>query len=542
MRSFLIPGLLAFVATSALADVTYSVIGYPDTDAGSFGVLINGKITKLSTSNTTYPLWSTKVVGASPSSGYRYVKLSPSGAVIQRESFLRYFTDRKLTKTPNEFFLRQVTKTVLPSIPQVYTSVRPKSSKAFDDTQIATIHLTADPAIFADMVANPLDEERKAIKASFRFINADTVYNAEEVKLKISGHGSRKFKKLSLRVKFDDDKGETFFDRPIIKLRNEAYDPTMIREKLYIDSLNSIGVRTSQGAWVRVYVNGKPFGFHLMVEDIETPFLQGTFHDGKLKPKELGSLYQMGSHVIGQEATLQYAGPLTANYNAEIYSNKNLGANTKDEPMAQLISFFKTLQDYDPTLPGGIKFWNSRLDLDGFLRSMAMEYLAGAWDAYWWKGNNYFMYFNPTEARWQFIPTDFDSTFSDGNLADVLTTYKKFAARRLARKGKDHPLITKLIYKNKEINARFEAILGQFVKKTFNPTVLEPRINAYEKMIQDEVQWDYALDRSKNPGKTFGFTITDFHKSITGPVKNVNQGIKPWIKARAKDTPPQLKK
>ncbi|KAI1289111.1 hypothetical protein EDD11_009390 [Mortierella claussenii] len=539
MRLVLLSGLLALTST-VFADVTYSVVGFPGSNNITFGVLINGVITPLTTSPSTFPLWSATVVGAKASSGYRYVQLSEQGAVLQREPFLRVFQDKKAIRTANEFFLRHTTQTTLPTIPQVYGDVRPKPSQAFDDSLIGTIHLTPDPAAFADMVANPLDEERKAIRAGFRFINANTVYSTAEVKLKVSGHGSRKFKKLSLKVKFAEDKGETFFDRPIIKLRSESNDPAVMREKLYIDALNSVGVTTTQGAWVRVYVNEKPFGFHLMVEDIDLPFLRGTIHHGNSEPKELGALYKMGSHVVGQEATLQYTGPKTADYNQEVYANDNLGVNTKDEPLAQLISFMKDLQEYDPTLPGGIKFWSSRLDLDGYLRSMAMEYLAGAWDAYWWKGNNYFLYFNPTLARWQFIPTDFDSTFSDGGLADVLTTYKKFAARRLSRSGKDHPLITKLIYKNKEINTLFEQILLNIVKGVFNPTVLEPRIDIYEKMIEDEVKWDYSLDRSANPGRTFNYNINDFHKSIVAGVTGVNNGIKPWIKLRAQSVPTQV--
>jgi spore coat protein CotH len=391
------------------------------------------------------------------------------------------------------------------------------------------------------MVANPLDTERKAIKASFRFINAATVYSAAEVKVKVSGHGSRKYKKLSLRVKFDEDKGETFFDRPIIKLRASAAEPTFIREKLYIDNLNALGVKTTQAAWVRVYVNNKPFGFHLLVEDIETPFIRNLFHDGApLKDKELGSLYQMGSHVIGEEGTMLFNGSLTANYNPEIYSNKNLGANTKEEPMAQLIAFMKDLMEYDPTLANGLKFWNTRLDVTQFLKSMVLEYLTGAWDGSWWKGNNFFMYFHPTEARWQFIPTDFDSTFSDGSLADVAVPYKQFAASRLRRKNKDHPLITKLIFKNKEINKEFEKILLNTVTKVFNNGVLEPRINAYEKFIEAEAAWDFSLNRSKNPGKDPKFTIDTFHNSLTGPVTGITYGVKPWIKYRATDVPKQL--
>ncbi|KAF9124329.1 hypothetical protein BGW39_008293 [Mortierella sp. 14UC] len=543
MRSIIIPGLLALIASSALADVVYNVVGYPDTEKGAFGVLINNKLTPLTTTEATFPLWSANVVGANPSSGYRYVKLNDDGAIVGKEKFLRRIATSKARKTPNEFYQRQNTFATYPGLPQVYPSVRPKPSKAFDDTQIATIHLTADPAVFADMVANPLDTERKAIKASFRFINADTVYSAAEVKVKVSGHGSRKYKKLSLRVKFDEDKGETFFDRPIIKLRSESSEPTFIREKLYIDNLNAIGVRTTQAAWVRVYVNNQPFGFHLLVEDIETPFIRGTFHDGApLKDKELGSLYQMGSHVIGEEGTMLYNGSLTANYNPEVYSNKNLGANTKEEPMAQFIAFMKDLMDYDPTLPNGLKFWNARMDVNQFLRSMVLEYLTGAWDGSWWKGNNYFMYFHPTEARWQFIPTDFDSTFSDGNLADVAVPYRQFAASRLRRKNKDHPLVTKLIFKNKEIRKEFEKILLATVNQVFNNAVLDPRIAAYEKFIEAEAAWDFSVDRSKNPGKDPKYTIDTFHKSLTGPVTGITYGVKPWINYRATDVPKQLGK
>ncbi|GJJ69244.1 spore coat protein H [Entomortierella parvispora] len=540
MRIFVLSTALALAATGALADVTYNVVGFPE-DKGSFGVVINKKMTPMTTTNATYPLWTVTVPGASGGSGWRYVKLSPEGKEIQRESFLRSFVNKKSTVTDNQVFLRINTKTSLPALPQVYTNVEPLPSKAFDETQMATIHITANEADFADMVAHPLDEERKALKCGFRFINADTIYSAAEVKVKVSGHGSRKYQKLSLRVKFDQDKGETFFDRPIIKLRSETSDPTLIREKTYGDILNAIGVKASQAAWVRVYVNNKPFGFHLMMEDIEEPFLRTTIHKGQQVPKDLGSLYQMGSHVVGEEATMLYLGPNTTNYNPETYENKIRGDNTKAEPMAQLIAFMKDLQEYDPTLPNAVKFWNTRLDVDGFLKAMVMEYLAGAWDSYWWKGNNFFMYYNPVNARWQFIATDFDSTFSDGGRADVLTTYKKFAASRMRRSGKDHPLVSKLIYKNKEINALFEKTLLTVTQKVFNPNVLNPRLDAYAKMIEDEVKWDLAINRSKNPGKK-SFSFDDFQKSMNGPVTGVTIGIKPWIAGRAKDVPPQITK
>ncbi|KAF9960869.1 hypothetical protein BGZ70_008457, partial [Mortierella alpina] len=354
MRFYLLPGLLA-VISGALADVTYNVVGFPATDGSSFGVSVQGKVTKFTTSPETFPLWSGKVAGVTASSKYRYVSLAADGSVIEQESFSRAFANTQDTATLNEVYMRKPSKK-LKKLPQVYSDVRPKPSSAFDDNQIGTIHMTADPTAYEEMMADPLNEDRKAIKATFKFINTHTTYSVAEAKVKISGHGSRKFKKVSLRIKFDEDKGETFFNRPIIKCRSSSNDPTQMREKVYFDILNSVGVPTAQGAYVRVYVNGKPYGLCLMAEDIETPYIRTTIHGGSLETKELGSLYQMGSHVIGYEASLMYNGSKTADYHPEIYSNKNLGdptKNTKEEPMTQLIAFLKELMEYDPTMAGG---------------------------------------------------------------------------------------------------------------------------------------------------------------------------------------------
>ncbi|KAK3840983.1 MAG: coth protein-domain-containing protein [Linnemannia gamsii] len=536
MRIIFMSGLLA-LASRAFSDVTYSVIGFPDAKTNTYAVEIDKEMYNLQTSEATFPLWSANVADVSASSGYRYVQLNNKDDVVVREKFLRHFTNNDATATLNEFFNRQTTITTLPSIKQVYKDTRPKPSKAFDSSQIATIHLTADPDTFSDMMKNPLDEKRKAIKAGFKFINTDTVYSVGEVSLKVSGHGSRKNKKVSLRIKFDDDKGETFFDRSVIKLRAQYIDPTMIREKLYIDILNAVGVSSYQGSYVRVYVNGKPHGFYLMVEDIEEPSFVSTIHHGD--KKALGSLFQMGS---GHKATMVYKGPRTANYDPMVYENKIRGDNPKDEPMQQFIAFMKDLKDWNPAAAGGVAYWNQRLDLDGYLRSMALEYLAGAWDSFWWRGNNYFMYFNPQRKVWQFIPTDFDHTFTSDSHPDVDTTYKKFAQSRLRNGSKNHPLVTKLIYKNKDINKQFENTLLTISRGVFNNKALDARINAYETQIKQDVAWDFSIDRSKQPGENLDWKITDFHNAIKGPVKNVPDGIKPWIASRAKSVPGQIGK
>ncbi|KAF9997388.1 hypothetical protein BGZ65_007032, partial [Modicella reniformis] len=501
MIILILPGLLA-VVSSVFAAVTYNVIGFPGATDNSFAVEIDKKLYPLRTSKTAHPLWSGVVTGASASSSYRYVELNKNGDVVKSEKSLRSLENASASATLNEFFDRKTTINKLPTIKQVYKDIRPSPSKAFDNSQIATIHLTVDQAALNDMLGHPLVKRKLA--AGFKFINANNVYSVDKVELKVSGRASRNFNKVSLGIKFDIAKGETFFNRPIIKLRAERTDPSMLREKLYTDILNSAGVSTAQGSYARVYANGKPLGLFLMIEDIDAPFLMNTIHHGEIKDvSAVGSLYKInsGKSGSGRWAALRYQG-----------------------------------SHWNSASTGGVNYWNQRLDLQGYLRSMAVEYLTGAWDSFWWRANNYFMYFNPQRNVWQFIPTDFDHTFSDGNRLGVNTTYKDYG-QTLPGGGKpDFPLVNKLIYKNKDTNQEFENILLDITKGVFNSDVLNACLKAYVTQIEQDVAWDYSIDRSHLPGKDPAWTIATFHKSINGPGKS----LEAWIEARAKSVHREL--
>jgi spore coat protein CotH len=311
-----------------------------------------------------------------------------------------------------------------------------------------------------------------------------------------------------------------------------------MREKLYIDMLNAIGVPTQQGAWVRLYVNSNPIGLYLMVDDIGSSFVKQTIHHGDPFQTK-GSLWQMNAPQVDIQADLVYIGPNATEYPNDCYKMKTLGSNPTLEPMSQLIQFMKDLKDFDVNSTDSIAFWEQRMDLDGFLKNMAMEYLGGSWDAYWWSGSNYFMYFNPAmnPGKWQWISTDFDGTFGDGDPTDILTTYESWSNDTISH---DHPLVSKLILRNKAIADRFQGILKDIVSYAFKPEGLFPRIDAYEKMLSLDIQWEYSINRAKYPGKTNSWTVQDFHQSLIGPVKDMNLGVKPWITGRTQGVEQQF--
>ncbi|KAF9384184.1 hypothetical protein CPB97_005881 [Podila verticillata] len=514
---------LAALASVAFADITFNVVGYPSSSTGIFGVSVGSKITKLSSNETSFPVWSGTVPGTDNNVEYSYVELSAAGTPVKTETFTRKLNDTKATGTLNEFFERPVTVWDLPKIPYTYLATFPSKTKAFKQKQIATIHVTAPAAQISDLLANP--ENGKSYHVDFRFINSKTIHSVRNITLKTSGKSSKAHSKQAFKFKFDTDFNQTFFHRPNIKLRSMVMDPTMMREKLYIDMLNSAGIPTQQGAWVRLFINNEPYGLYLMVDDIKKSFLKQTVHGGDATVQR-GSLIQANAFI--NKASLEYVGPASKDYDPDCYASQNLGNNPADDPLKELISLMSDLKSFDPSAPNAIQFWNeTRLDFDGVLRNMALEYLGAAFDNYWMSASNYFIYKNPTigpAGKWQWLPTDFDGTFGNGSPQSTVDTYKNW----YDFKAGDHPLVSKLILQNKDINALFEQILKELVSTAFKPEALVPRIQTYNKMLSLDAQWDISLTR-KSPGINNGFTFDDFNNNLNMRTKDMSFGLIPFV-------------
>ncbi|KAG0100259.1 hypothetical protein BGZ93_003129 [Podila epicladia] len=508
--------------------ITFNVVGFPTATANVFGVDIGGAVTKLATNESIFPLWSGVVPGTNSAVEYKYVELTPAGAPVKAESFTRKLNSTTDTHTWNEFFERPVTYHQVPRLPYTYQNLWPSKSKAFKEDQVATLHLTGPVASIAAINVNP--EAEVEAKVTVRFINAKTLYTQNNITLRTSGKSSKEFAKQSYKLKFDTDYNQTFFSRPNLKLRSMATEPTLIRERTYIDVLNAVGVPTQQGTYVRLYINSVAYGLFLMVDDIKRSFLKQTVHGGDdtVIP---GSLVQMNAPSVNEQASLQWLGALGAAYNKDAYISQNLGSNLVTEPLAQLIAFMADLNAFDPvatTDPVG--YWTNRLDLDGFLRNMALEYLMGSFDNYWMAGSNYFMYFNPklgTAGKWQWLPTDFDGTFGNGATIDPTASYKN-----LSTFNPDHPLVSKLIIKNSQINAMFVKVLKEIVSTTFKPEAMNPHMEGLNKMLSLDAQWDFSLTRM-SPGKDLKFTWDDFNNNLVNITKEMSGALKPWVASRA---------
>lgn len=236
----------------------------------------------------------------------------------------------------------------------------------------------------------------------------------------------------------------------------------------------------------------------------------------------------MNAPTLTDQADLVYKGPSNSSYDPAAYTDVVLGNNTAAAPLDQLIQFMLDLQNFDPvntTDPVG--YWNNtRLDLDGFLRNMACEYLMGSFDAYWMSGSNYFLYYNPSlgaSGKWQWVPTDFDGTFGNGFPVSTLSPYQT-----VYNFQPDHPLVSKLIIKNVAINGLFQEVLKEIVSTSFKPAGLFPRIATYNQMLSADYLWDSTLNRT-GQGIVTGYTWSDFNNNLDNITKDMQYSVKGWI-------------
>ncbi|KAG0043371.1 hypothetical protein BGZ83_011475 [Gryganskiella cystojenkinii] len=495
-----------------MAEVTFNLVGLREKGTDEFGVLINDKLTKLTTTKENYPLWSANVAGIDAPLEYTFVQIDKAGKVEKMEKGARKLPTGA-QHTPNDFFDRPNTLSNLPPLPQVYENKLRQDSPFFREGYIGNIFVEGDPAKIEYINKKSNDLHPNDVKVNFHYIGANDNVRINDVDFNLSGASAKEYAKLAYQFKFPGK--NPFLDHATLKLRNEETDATMMREKLYVDILNSIGVPAQQASYVRLFFNGKPVGLYVAVEEMKEQWVKKVLHP-EVKKVKTGALWKMNS-CCGYEGNLQWLGPSTKSYVLEeIYKNILPGANPKDDVMQDLIKFMADLRDYDPKkVKNPVAYWQQRLDLDGFLKSMAMEYLTGSWDSYWGRGSNYQIYNDPGHGYPRISMKPLGKIDSYKNVPKV------------NHKGFESPLVQKLIVETPAINKKFEEILKEIVNYVFKPEAVSPRLEAYKKMIQADVAWDRSLQRWST-GKNQKFRIEDLSQGLQKGV-NHELGLLNWV-------------
>ncbi|KAG1121462.1 hypothetical protein G6F42_012403 [Rhizopus arrhizus] len=272
------------------ADVEYSVVAFPQ-DQQNVAVIVGGQAYPL----TRSPDYPNIFKGVAPAGEqYQYSITGGAGDVV--ETNLRA-QPAGITATGNEFFNRTQTIYNVPALPQAYNPIyHPLQSNMNRSDEIATIILEANATGFAEILGNPLGDHNYTQVTRMTYIANKEVFSFTNAGIKNSGQSTKEFAKQSYKVKLNEftttGPKELIYGRTTIKLRAHETDPTFVREKLMLDCLAASGGATLQGSFVRLFVNNKPMGLYLMIDDSTTNFINNALRGGNQKFQYTGPTYK----------------------------------------------------------------------------------------------------------------------------------------------------------------------------------------------------------------------------------------------------------
>ncbi|KAG2237294.1 hypothetical protein INT48_009027 [Thamnidium elegans] len=482
--------LLGVLAGSAQA-ITYNIIAEPPANM-SVAVIVD---------KVVYPLEATFGIlykGDAPSAttGYHYAFVDNKEVKVS-EPFTRPPLKDGLLTTLNEFFNRSISTYELNTLPQVLeplSSIHRINSDLHIMNQIPSIHIYGNTSATKYLQDNQLQDYK--VNLNVAYIGLDNVQVFENVKVSLAGRSSRWLSKLSYGLKFDRKNDTALFGFKNLKLRALAHDRSYLRENLCYSSYKSIGSPASGFSYVRLFIDNKAVGLYGLIETFQDPWAAAEFADGD-KGYEAGYLYQGIGFTLDDSkgfkiSDLRYEGINMANYSVGQYKIK-AGINKKRINAYQDLQEFTKFIDESSVSTTPESEWEKKLDVDGFIRAMAIEDILGLSDGYMTVGNNFYLYQDPNQDnRFTYIAADMDSTIGGGfyrldlMLSGNYSEHPGFFSRPLTRKIFSYPN-----YLNK-----YKEYILKFTQTLVNPSIMFPYIDSVVDMIRPDVEWDQSLPQA----------------------------------------------
>jgi spore coat protein CotH len=255
----------------------------------------------------------------------------------------------------------------------------------------------------------------------------------------------------------------------------------------------------------------------------------------------VGVTYKGNALSPEAEGNLVYVGDDATKYPTDIYKLSDFGEDKtidkKNNSQALIIDFTKRLSQVnaqdakDAQNPGSIA---NLIDPQNTLVHIAMNYLIGSWDGFWYQASNYYLNNDLKTKKWTLITYDFDETYGNGveDAAMNTVTYKNYS-----RPGSQRPLVD-VFLTNPYYDGVFQDILKTLVKRFFKPSVVDPLLTAWSKMLAEDIAWTRSID-GKSPGAKTTFTVQNFQDGLLGN-GTVPISISQWVSKRAASLTTQL--
>jgi len=411
---------------------------------------------------------------------------------------------------------------LLLSYSTVYCQERfPVPGELYNDSNIARVDITISQESLDLILKDGNEYSDDEYMAIFKFNRAGYSETIDSVGFRLRGNTSRRSSKKSFKVSLNTFiPGQKFQGVEKINLNGEHNDPSISRAHISWYLFRSAGVPASRSNHVELYINDQYKGVYINVEHIDEEFVDQRFG------KNVGNLYK-----CLWPADLNYIGSSPENYKLGSYSRRTyeLKTNVMEDDYSDLAELIDIVNN---TLPSNFPVELGRImNINSYLKNLAVEVLIGHWDAYAYNKNNFYLYHNNGTDKFEFIPYDPDNTFG------ISWSGEDWNERNIyewSNESEDRPLMENVLL-NETYRDRYSFYLNRLIEEVFNSSHLNPILDDIRSKISGPAMDD--LYRTYD----YGYSYSDFYNSFDSETgAHVRLGIKPYISTRSSSAMNQL--
>lgn len=282
--------------------------------------------------------------------------------------------------------------------------------------------------------------------------------------------GSQSHTRPSLKIKLNHiDKQGEIDGLTLLTLNNNKQDTGLVSQFVGYALFKAVGSPAPRCAYAKVTVNGKNLGIYAHVESVREPLLKRVFgnSDGPLYEGTVVDFYE------GWENSFEHKRGDDAHGRAHINALIDLLAvpNVTEAAIGELV------------------------DLESFYRFWAVEGLVGFWDGYSGNKNNFFVYLNPADNKFHFIPWGMDSIFTKLSKLEFMND------RRAPTSVKTQGLIAYKLYQFESGRKRYAEALTEILDKHWDTAVLLATLDRIAVMIEPHLVHEQRVIEEEDWGK-----------------------------------------
>lgn len=374
----------------------------------------------------------------------------------------------------------------------------------FDASVIPELHISVTQAEWDRLVAlyDADSNTQEYIHCDIRFVKGGKTTTVTDAGLRLKGNTSRRRpehhdgRPRHIHFGLDFHHYHPDSDHTLKGLRKADLkwfkdDPAYVREVFCYDLFRRYGVWTGirdvyARLWVRVGEKTESYyGVYGLMEHIDKNYVRVRVKDfgakgGNLWKCRYGATLGDTNADIGVDDN-------RSNHTYELKTNKTEGFSAAK---AQLQDFIRNVRDRSGS---GFNAWlPTVMDVDLLLRSYAVNVAVGMWDDYWANSNNYYLYFNSTDAgayKVFWIPYDYDNTLGTSSLMDS-------GRQDPYHWGRGDCLLMEKVMANSAWKAKYRGYLRELCLGSglCAPSVAQQRIRTWQTSIASYVSNDTGDD------------------------------------------------